>query len=73
MTVQEDMRTFMMCVIQRGLAAIDYNVNIASEDGSAIAGSGRKWGKRERERGGDGSVAPVGLVCLHSDNKITWK
>ncbi len=50
-TVQEDMRTFMMCVIQRGLAAIDYNVNIASEDGSAIAGSGRKWGKRERERG----------------------
>ncbi len=51
MTVQEDMRTFMMCVIQRGLAAIDYNVNIASEDGSAIAGSGRKWGKRERERG----------------------
>lgn len=45
-TVQEDMRTFMMCVVQRGLAAIDYNVNISPEDGSAIDGSG----ERERER-----------------------
>ena len=45
MTVTENVGTFMMCVVQMGISAVNYNVNIAPQDGTAIAGSGECVGE----------------------------
>jgi len=45
--VTESSGTFMMCLVQVGIAAVDHDINFSALDGTALAGLGMYVGHTE--------------------------